>query len=223
MTLPVIAGAVVSLVQILGWNSITVLHDDADDDLGNYYLRQVILLHVNSWQLIRRALLLITSNQWSLIWLLNDLQGHYSRIYFVHRHLNNAWYNKANSVTGKPYLAIIASASSLSVKRTKGMEEKFSCSLSFTGSLHALLPMYMDRYMYVMQYDIRKSHLKQDVSKFLDSMMNERRNTNVLVMCGTICFQEIIYQVNTSGFSFLTCVLTTICVGIRAKLCNNPS
>ena len=48
MTLPIIAGAVVSLVQILGWNSITVLHDDADDDLGNYYLRQVIPLHVNS-------------------------------------------------------------------------------------------------------------------------------------------------------------------------------
>ena len=139
-----------------------------------------------------------------------------SRIYFVQRLTQ-----QTNYATGQPYLTIIAS--SLSAKRTKGMEEKFSYSFSFTGSLHALLPMYMDGYMYVIQYDIRKSHLKQDVSKFLDSMMNERRNTNVLVMCGTICFQEIIYQVNTPGFSFSTCVLTTICVSIRAKLCNNPS
>ena len=52
MALPIIAGAVVSLVQILGWNSITVLHDDADDDLGNYYFRQVILLHINNRHLI---------------------------------------------------------------------------------------------------------------------------------------------------------------------------
>ena len=53
MTLPIIAGAVVSLVQILGWNSITMLHDDADDDLGNYYFRHLILLKVNNRQLIR--------------------------------------------------------------------------------------------------------------------------------------------------------------------------
>ena len=93
-------------------------------------------------------------------------------------------------------MAIIAN-SVVCKKKKKG---KFSCcSLPFTGSLHALLPMYMDRYMYVIQYDIRKSHLKQDVSKFLDSMMNERRNSNVLVMCGTVCFQEIIYQVNNTA------------------------
>ena len=42
MTLPIIAGAVVSLVQILGWDSITMVHLDADDNLGKYYFRQVI-------------------------------------------------------------------------------------------------------------------------------------------------------------------------------------
>ena len=35
--------------------------------------------------------------------------GHYSRCYFVHRHLNNALYNKAHSLNGKPCSAIIAS------------------------------------------------------------------------------------------------------------------
>ena len=33
----------------------------------------------------------------------------YSQYHLVHRHLNNAWYNKANFLSGKPYLAIIAS------------------------------------------------------------------------------------------------------------------
>ena len=45
--------------------------------------------------------------QWSLIRLSNHLHGHYSQCYFVHRHLNNVWYNKAHSLIGKPYLAII--------------------------------------------------------------------------------------------------------------------
>ena len=29
--------------------------------------------------------------------------GHYSQWYFVHRHLNKAWYNNAHSLFGKPY------------------------------------------------------------------------------------------------------------------------
>ena len=45
----------------------------------------------------------------SLIRLSNHLHGRYSLCYFVHRHLNNAPYNKAHSVIGTPYLAIIAS------------------------------------------------------------------------------------------------------------------
>ena len=40
-----------------------------------------------------------------LIWLFNHLH----RDCFVHRHLNNVWYNKANFLIGKEYLAIIAS------------------------------------------------------------------------------------------------------------------
>ena len=31
------------------------------------------------------------------------------KYYFVYRYLNNAWYNQAHSLIGKPYLAIIAS------------------------------------------------------------------------------------------------------------------
>ena len=32
--------------------------------------------------------------QWSLIWLSKHLHRHYSQCYFVHRRLNNMWYNK---------------------------------------------------------------------------------------------------------------------------------
>ena len=39
----------------------------------------------------------------------NHLHRHYSKCYFVHRHLNNASYNKADSQIKKPYLVIIAS------------------------------------------------------------------------------------------------------------------
>ena len=39
----------------------------------------------------------------------SNLLGQYSQCYFVHRHLNNHWHNKANSVIAKSYLAIIAS------------------------------------------------------------------------------------------------------------------
>ena len=31
------------------------------------------------------------------------------KFYFVHRHLNNSWYNRGHSLFGKPYLAAIAS------------------------------------------------------------------------------------------------------------------
>ena len=30
-----------------------------------------------------------------------------AQCYFIHRHLNNAWYNKAHSLNGKPFLVII--------------------------------------------------------------------------------------------------------------------
>ena len=33
--------------------------------------------------------------------------GHYSQCYFLHRCLNNVWFNKANSLIQKPYFAII--------------------------------------------------------------------------------------------------------------------
>ena len=32
-----------------------------------------------------------------------------SLCYFIHRHPNNAWHNNAHSLTGMPYLTIIAS------------------------------------------------------------------------------------------------------------------
>ena len=47
--------------------------------------------------------------QWLLTRLSIHLHGHYLQCYYVHRHLHNAWYNKAYSLIGKPYLAIIAS------------------------------------------------------------------------------------------------------------------
>ena len=46
---------------------------------------------------------------WSLIGLCNHLHGNYSQCFFVHRHLNSAWYNKTHFLIGKSYLAIIAS------------------------------------------------------------------------------------------------------------------
>ena len=42
-------------------------------------------------------------------WAVQSLRWHYSLCYFVHKHLNNAWYNKAHSIIWKPYLAIIRS------------------------------------------------------------------------------------------------------------------
>ena len=39
----------------------------------------------------------------------SPLHGHYSQCYFVHIQLNNAYYNKAHLLNGKPYLAIFAS------------------------------------------------------------------------------------------------------------------
>ena len=35
--------------------------------------------------------------------------GKYEQCYFVHRYLNNAWYNKVHCLIGKPYLVIIPS------------------------------------------------------------------------------------------------------------------
>ena len=32
-----------------------------------------------------------------------------SQLYFVHQHLNHAWYNKGHWLTGRPYLAMIVS------------------------------------------------------------------------------------------------------------------
>ena len=46
---------------------------------------------------------------WSFIGLRNHLHGNYSQCFFVHRNLNNAWYNKAHFLIGKSYFAIIAS------------------------------------------------------------------------------------------------------------------
>ena len=43
----------------------------------------------------------------SFIRLYNHLRGHYSQCFHVHRQLNNAWYRKANSLIGQPYLAIV--------------------------------------------------------------------------------------------------------------------
>ena len=39
----------------------------------------------------------------------NKIHGHYLQCFFVHRHLNNAWYKQARSVIGMPYSAIISS------------------------------------------------------------------------------------------------------------------
>ena len=59
--------------------------------------------------------LAVQSSAWTLFTLLamtayltiqSSIQTQY---YFVHRHRNNTWYNKARSLIGKPYLVIIAS------------------------------------------------------------------------------------------------------------------
>ena len=46
--------------------------------------------------------------QWSLFRLSNYRHGYYSQCYFVHRHVRNVWYNKANFLIRKQYLATIA-------------------------------------------------------------------------------------------------------------------
>ena len=63
--------------------------------------------------------------------------------------------------------------------------------------------------MYVIQYNIRTSHLKHDVSTFLDSAMNERKNTNVVVMCSLACFKELMYQVTSSSVFFVAFLTNT--------------
>ena len=51
----------------------------------------------------------LTLLQWFLIQLSSHLPRHYSQSYVVHRHLDNAWFNKAHSLLGTTYLAVIAS------------------------------------------------------------------------------------------------------------------
>ena len=54
---------------------------------------------------------LFKSKQRSMIPLPNHQHGHYSLCNFVQRDLNNAQYNRANTITGKQYLVIIFSKS----------------------------------------------------------------------------------------------------------------
>ena len=47
--------------------------------------------------------------QWQLIRLSNHRHGHYSQYYIAHGHFKHAWYNYADSLIEKQYLAIVAS------------------------------------------------------------------------------------------------------------------
>ena len=81
----------------------------------------------------------ISSND-RLIRLSNHLHGHYSRWSFVHRHLNNDWYNKAYFLIWKPYLVIIASNWFINVHPEYKNEHFYHQSIrnDLTGESHFL-------------------------------------------------------------------------------------
>ena len=59
-------------------------------------------------KIYKNKLTIIHYQQWSLIQLSSHLHGHFSQSYFVHKHLNNAWYRSgtvnSNTVNSKFHL-----------------------------------------------------------------------------------------------------------------------
>ena len=55
--------------------------------------------------------------------------------------------------------------------------------------------MYVSHYTYLMQYDLRMSHLEEDMEYFLESRIHDRNHSNVIVMCEVPCMKELFHQV----------------------------
>ena len=84
---------------------------DSDCDYSVTFV-QIVKKYSRTFFRQSSATFFLQTKKWcpdALIPLFNYLHGHYSLCYFVHKHLNNAWYNKAHLLIGKPYLTIIAS------------------------------------------------------------------------------------------------------------------
>ncbi len=195
----ILVEAVASLVQLLSWQSLTVLHD-ADNSPGRWFFGGVLFLVLSLAKTQTSACWIfrcpLRKGQWNL-W----LQRKQSNVFNV---------SETDSLTSC-LLSKMGFKFQFDLKTVTNTDQKqwHSCvSKFFSDSVFAAFSQ-NQHLTSVVQHEFK--HPNRDISDFLDSRTYDWKCPNVLVMCSLDCLQELLWQVIARPFVFCSFNFLHVC------------